>query len=242
MMKGKTLGFLVLADLAVTATWLVLMIAMFATYGTLDSFEQALAFATERHWLFYTVNYGNALLLTIINTMVFAGLYAFLRRDVPGWAEIGFAFVPIYAIIALGSYLSQIVVLPRLIDLLALPEYQAATTVLLRHPIQIWPESSLQQLDQFSYFLGSIPSLIFAVGLIRRGRPRVAVWLLGLSGFSWLFIGVGVVAGWTQLVSVTSMLGGILAIVAWVFLAMGLLRGAPERTALQTGSAVASGQ
>jgi hypothetical protein len=143
------------------------------------------------------------------------------------WAAIGFAFVPVYGLLALFSYLSQIVIVPRLVDLYAIPEYKAAVTVLLRHLIQMWPESSLQYLDQFSYAVGSIPSFIFGIGLWRTSRRksmRLAGGLYTLSGATGPFIGAGVLAQLPQLVTAASMLGGIVSMVALGLLGVTLMR------------------
>ena len=228
-MKSKTVGSIVLIDLVLLVMWLAIMIALNATNGPIETFEQAMDFVTERHWLFYTLSYTNAILFTFLNVTVFAGLYALLRADYPEWAAIGFAFVPIYGLIALFSYLSQIVIVPRLVDLYAIPAYKATATVLLTHMIQIWPESSLQSIDQFSYLILGIPSLIYGVALYLRNRPmRVAGGLLALSGAVTLFIGVGVIAQLTQLVSISSMIGGVLSMASFLPLGVNLLRGEPD--------------
>jgi hypothetical protein len=227
--KNRIVGMLVLLDLATTVVWLVIMVGLFATYGTIETFEQAMDFAVERHWLFYTVSYVNAILLTLSSVSVYAGLYALLRPHYPEWATIGFAFVPVYGLIALLSYLSQIVVVPQLVELAASPQYEATATVLLKHLIQIWPESSLQQVDQFSYVILGIPSFLYGVMLYRLGgrTVRVAGGVLALGGPFTLLMAVGVVARQMQLVELPSMIGGVLSIVAFAFLGVGLLRGEP---------------
>jgi hypothetical protein len=228
-MNRKALGAIVLLDLVLIVLWLVILVALNATRGPLETFEQALAFATERHWLFYTFTYLNAVCFTLLGTIIYAGLYAFLRRGAEMWAAIGFVFAPIYGLIALGSYLSQLVVTPRLVEALAKPEYAATATVLLQHLLHMWPQSSLQQVDQFAYALGSIPGIIFGWLLYRHSRPmRLAGALLALSGATGPFIAVGVFAGLTQLVTVASMLGGILAMPAYLSLGVNLLRSEPN--------------
>jgi hypothetical protein len=234
-MNNKTLGMIVLLDLAVCLIWLAVLIALNVVRGPIETFDQALAFVTERHWLFYTTTYINAILLTCLNLMVYAGLYALLRNDYPLWAAIGFAFVPLYGLLALFSYLSQIVIVPRLVELYAIPEYKATVTVLLRHLIQMWPESSLQYLDQFSYAVGSIPSFIFGIWLWRTPGRKSMQWaggLYALSGATGPFIGGGVLAQLPQLVSAASMLGGIVSMVALGLLGVTLMRqaSASEKT------------
>jgi hypothetical protein len=224
-MKSKVLGSLVLLDLVLISMWLAILIALNVSKGPIETFEQALNFATERHWLFYYVTYINAILFTVLGTAIYAGLYVFLRRGSEMWAAIGFVFAPIYGLLALGSYLSQLIAIPRLIEMLANPAYEATATVLLQHLIQMWPQSALQQIDQFSYAIGGIPGIIFGILLYRYSRPmRVAGGLLMLSGATGPFVGVGVIAGLTQLVTVSSMIGGILAMPAYLLLGVNLLR------------------
>jgi len=233
-MKSRTVGWIVLLDLILVVIWLVVIMALNITRGPIETFEQALEFATEQHWLFYTVTYVNAILLTLSNVAVNAGLYSLLRTNYPVWAAIGLVFVPIYGLIALFSYLSQIVIVPRLLELHTVPEYQATAAVMLRQLVQIWPESSLQYIDQFSYAIGSIPSMIFGVGLFTYSKQlRTGGVLLTLSGATGPIIGIGVLGGFTQLVSAASMLGGVLAIVASACLAVGLLRDPASRAKFQ---------
>jgi hypothetical protein len=225
-MKYKTLGIITMVDLISISTWLVLMVMMTTTYGELDTFEKALDFASQRNWLLYTLNYANAVIFTILNTMVFAGLFAVLRNDFPLWAVIGFVFLPVYAFLALFSYLSQLVIVPRLIEMITIPEYQGAASVGLYHLIQNWTGSTLGYIDQFSYFILGIPSLIFGVALYRGGKNfKLAGLLLAFSGVSCLLIGPGVIFDLPALISAPSMLGGILSMLAFIPLSLGLLRG-----------------
>jgi hypothetical protein len=226
-MRNKTLGVIVLIDLVSLVGWLAGMILMNAAYGGISTYEGALAFARERHPFYYTFNYANAVLFSLLNTMVFAGLYAYLKRNTPLWAAIGLAFIPIYTILALFSYLSQLVIVPQLVNLLESPELQPAATALLYNLLQIYPESTLGYFDQFSYFILGIPSLIFGLALYRGGAPfRVAGVLLALSGAACLLIGPGVMFGLPALIAGPSMVGGVLSIAAFVPLCIGLLRGA----------------
>jgi len=228
-MARRALGFLVIADLVALFVWLGIMIGMAATIGMPQSFQDSLTFVKTRDWLFYDVCYANAVLLTVLGVMVWAGLYRFLRKDLGLWAEVGFVFIPMYGIIALFSYVSQLVIVPGLVA-----DTSGTSAVLLRHLMHIWPESSLQNFDQFAYFLLGITSFIFGIGLARRsGALRVSGWLLVLGGPLTLAIGVGVLFGWTPVVGGSSMAGGVLSIAAEVVLAIGLLRpeiAVPRRT------------
>jgi hypothetical protein len=225
-MKFKSLGIIILVDLVSLVGWLAGMILMSAANGGITTFDGALAFASERHPFYYNFTYANAVLFSLLNTMVFAGLYALLKRDFPLWSAIGLAFMPVYTILALFSYLSQLVIIPPLVDLLTVPEFRPVAIVLLHNLLQINPGSTLGYFDQFSYFILGIPSLIFGLALYRLGKPfRAAGVLLALSGAACLLIGPGVVFDLPALVAGPSMLGGVLSIVAFVPLCVVLLHG-----------------
>lgn len=228
-MKQKTLGIIILVDLVLLLAWLAIMIVMGASGRMPTDFSEAVSFAVEEHWLFYKLNYANASLYAILNGLVFAGLYAMLKKDGPGWAEIGIVLVPVIVFINLFSYLSQLVLVPGLVTLTGEPDSAAAAEVLLRNLLQTSPEGALIYFDQFGYFLMSVPSLVFGILLYRRGRPHN--WggaLLALSGVSCLPVGVGVLAGIGWLVDAPSMIGGVLMMSAFGVIGVNLLRDRPE--------------
>ena len=224
---------MVVVNLVTLLTWGGIMTGIMATTGMPKSFEDSLKFARDSHWLFYTGSYVNMVLLTILGVMVWAGLYRLLRDDLGFWADAGFALVPIYAIIALFSYSSQLVIVPRLLADMSTAQSSGTSGTLLRYLLQIWPQSSLQYFDQFSYFILGITTFIFGVGLARRrGALRASGWLFTVGLPFTTAIGLGVLFGWTQVVSTTSLVAGVLSILAEVLLAIGLLR--PEGARLKS--------
>jgi hypothetical protein len=229
--KQKTLGIIILIDLVLLIGWLAIMIVMGASGQMPVDFWEAVSFAGEEHWLFYKLNYANASLYAILNGVVFAGLYAMLKRDGPGWAEVGILLVPVIVFINLFSYLSQLVVVPGLVELaMGRPGQNPAAELLLRNLLQTSPDSALLYFDQFGYFLLSVPSIIFGVLLYRRGKPhRVGGALLALSGVFCAPVGFGVLAGIEWMISAPSMIGGVLMMVAFGFIGVTLLRDVPEQ-------------
>jgi hypothetical protein len=142
--------------------------------------------------------------------------------------------VPIYGVFALGSYLAQLILVPRLVGLHALPEYQATADLLLRQTLQMAPESALIYFDQFSYVASGIAALIFGVALYQQGRLfRLAGALLALSGATAPLIALGIFAGIPLLVEWASMLGGVLAMVAYIPLGWALRQDEPIAQAHQ---------
>lgn len=59
-MRNKPLGALIWVTLALLVIWLATMIVMNVSLVPITTYEQALAFATERHWLYFQLNYVNA--------------------------------------------------------------------------------------------------------------------------------------------------------------------------------------
>jgi hypothetical protein len=230
-MKSKSLSLLVSANLALLVAWLGILIAQNMLRAPVTDFAAAIAFAREGHWLFYRLTYINAVLFTLTGVAVYAGLYGLLRDRYPIGAAIGFVFVPIYGILALAAYLSQLVLVPRLLDLYSQPEFQTTADLLLRQLLQLAPDSALIYFDQFSYAVVGVSALLFGLMLMREGPPyRLAGLLLGLSGLTGPFVALGIFAAIPPLVEWASMAGGILAMLAYIPLAWGLWHGpATER-------------
>lgn len=219
-----------LVDLVSLLGWMAIMIAITVTGRVPENHQEALAFATEQHWLYYRFSYANAVVYTLLNALVYAGLYAMLKNDGPGWAEMGIILLPVVAFLNLFSYLSQLVLIPRLLELAAMPDMASGASALLHQLIQMSPEGSLGYFDQFGYFMLSVPALVFGGLLYRRGKPfRVGGGLLALSGVATLPIGPGVMFDMPRLVATPSMLGGVMSIAAFGFIMVSLLRAEPDR-------------
>ena len=93
----------------------------------------------------------------------------------------------------------------------------------------------MQQFDQFSYFLLSIPGMIYGIGLYQYGRPfRAAGVFFILSSLLCLPIGFGVLMGRLELVGIPSMIGGVLSIFAFTLLGVNLLHSSKTGAQLKT--------
>ncbi|MFZ6029607.1 MAG: hypothetical protein ACOYYS_17985 [Chloroflexota bacterium] len=233
-MNAKTTGILASAVFLLTLIWLGQMIGVAAEYGSMESFDDALAFAKEQHGLYFSATYINALLLTLCNTLLYGSLYGLLKREHAEWAAAGLVFVPLYAILALVSYLSQLVIVPVLINQWNDPQLQPIAFAHLQHWLQIWPQSTIQLFDQFSYFLLGIPGLIYGLLMWRITSLRIPGSLFVLSSIFCLLIGIGISAGLPVLIGVPSMIGGVLSIVAVGWLAVASLRNSTYLSGLAT--------
>ncbi len=223
-MKNKVTGILAGLDFLFTLIWLGQMVGKQLVYGSLVEFDQALSYAKEAHWFFYSATYINAILLTLFGLMLYASLYALLKETQSAWAIVGLVFVPLYGILALFSYLCQLTITPALITQLEDPQLQPGAMFLLHHLLQSWPKSTLILFDQFSYFLLGFPCLIYGLLMWKTQQLRIPGALFAISGVLCLLIGPGVVARILVLIDVPSMAGGVLSIAATGWLAVSLLR------------------
>jgi len=213
--NGRRIGIIASICLLVTLIWLALLIYQVATRGAVESFEQALAYASELDPLHYLI-YTNATLITLSATMLFGGLYVACRAQDPTWSAMGLAFLPVYTVLNLFVYLSQIAILPRLAAL------RPASDFLLAQLVQAWSGSAVNFLNNLGYAVLGIPSIIFGLLLGRVDRSlRWAGLLLALSGAPSILGVVGIVAGSAAL-GLGSIAGGALFLVALVPLSVTL--------------------
>jgi len=223
-MQTRLLGVLSLILLALTILWLVFLIVGLAAAGPLDTFEQVLAHVNRLDVVFY-LTYANAALITVSAVMLFAALYLHYKPIAPEWSAIGATFVPIYGAMNLIVYLSQVTVVPRLLQLQALPQYQVLSQFLLRQAIQQWPDSTISVVNNLAYAVLGVPSIIFGV-LMLKSAPvlRVGGALLALNGLACIagFIGIAAQSTW---LSQGSLIGGVLFLSALAPMSWGFLQG-----------------
>lgn len=222
-MQTKLLGALSLICLVGTILWLVFLIAGMAGAGPLETFEQVLAYVSQADGIFY-VTYTNAALITVTAIMLFAGLYLYYKPIAPTWATVGAIFVPIYGSMNLVVYLSQVTVVPRLLKLHAMPEYQVLAQFLLHQAIQQWPDSAVSIVNNLAYAILGVPSIIFGVLMLRSAMVlRLGGILLVLNGFACIlgFVGITAQSVW---LSKGSLIGGVLFLFALVFMSWGFLQ------------------
>ncbi len=225
-MQTKLVGILSLACLIFTILWLVFLIVSLTGAGPLITFEQVLAYVTKLEVMFY-LTYINAGLVTVSGVLLFAALYAYYKSVSPEWAIMGVIFVPIYGVMNLVAYLSQITIVPRLLELHTMPQYQLLSEFLLRQAIQQWPDSAIFIVNNLAYAVLGIPSVIFGLLMFKsvQALRRLSGVLLALNGLACVagFIGIVAQSDW---LSQGSVVGGILFLLAlapmsWTFLRAG---------------------
>lgn len=219
-------AILALVCVVVTALWLGFLIAGMARNGPISTFEQALSFVSRQDVLFYA-SYLNAALITLIATALMTGLYLFCRPAAPEWSLIGLVFVPVYCLMNMVVYLSQITLIPLLVQLRQTAEAQAAVDVLLSITVQAYPGSIIGYFNNLAYALLGIPSIIFGVILIRKSPLwQITGWLLALNGIACL-LGIFGITIHNSFLSLGSLAGGVLFLVALFPLSLAFWRETP---------------
>lgn len=227
-MKTKLTGIISLLCLLLTILWLAFFIASMVQAGTIDTYEKILAFV-KADGLLRTISYINVILVTLSVVILFSLLYQIFKSDSPQLAAIGNTFVPIYGTLNLLVYLSQITVLPQLLKMQSIPEYQVAIPLLVRELIQIWPDSAVAMVNNLAYALLGIPSIVYGYLMLKyRGFLRTAGILLGLNGIACIIGFVGIVTQNTW-VRQGSFVGGILFLLALFPLTIAFLKRNPVK-------------
>lgn len=222
-MKSKMLGVISLICLIVTVLWLILYIVGLRSAGPMDTFDQVLAYVAKLDVMFY-LTYVNATLITLGVTLLFAGLYVYCKSTSSVWSMMGLVFVPVYCVFNLFTYLSQITIVPRLLDFEKVAKYQAVPSLLLRQMTQQWSGSTVAVFNNMAYAVLGIPSIIFGLILFKRSKSmRLPGALLALNGVACIIGMIGVVSE-NRLIAMGSVVGGVLFLLALIPLSVTLLR------------------
>lgn len=222
-MNSELLGILSLICLVVSSLWLVFLISDIRMHGAVTTFEQALTYISRRGRLFF-LSYLNAALITVVTTMLFAGLYVYFRTAMPEWAFIAVVFVPAYSVLNLACYLSQITIIPRLLAFRDTAENRAQADLLIGQMTQAWPGSAVAVLNGLAYAILGIPSIIFGLSMLDEGSPMpVAGVLLALSGVASTIGFAGLILH-SMRIGLGLAVGGALYTVALIPLAIAFLR------------------
>jgi len=182
-MKTRWLGWISLVTLISVTLWLILLIWDMATAGPLETFQQVLAHAQKGDWKF-TLSYLNAGIFTTCVIALMGGLYVFCRPTIPEWSVVGLVFVPVYGTLNLFAYLSQITLVPTLIQGASDPVMADIALFLLKHSLQLLPGSTIGFFNGLAYAILGIPSIIFgwALTLGDNRSLRISGWLLMING------------------------------------------------------------
>jgi hypothetical protein len=181
-MSTRTIGIITLFTATLTTLWGVMFLYTTLSAPTIQTLADQVS-AIERQYRFFLLNYANAGFLTVACVIMFAGYYAYCKEVDPLWAVIALVFVPIYAVGNLVVYLSQVFVVPGLLDLFHTPETAAVAEVILGLTLHTWIGSITGFVNGLAYAALGIPSIIFGVLLYQKAHAyRPGGVLLAASG------------------------------------------------------------
>lgn len=212
-MKPKTIGIIAAIAIITDLLWILLMVAMEANAPVFNSLAERINYIESKATL-YNVSYINAAFLTIIGTLFMTSLYIQSKRMNEFWATIAFVFVPIYGLLNLFSYLSQVFIVPQLLILFRSVESREIASTLLAFTLHNWPGSIIESLNGLAYGVLGIPSIIYPVLIMRK--PRILAFggiMLFLSGVLAIIAFSGTLF-FTRYFTSISIIGGILATLA----------------------------
>jgi len=216
-MKTKIFGKVSLFCLIVTIFWLVLMVLDISQNGTIDTQEQAINSVKNRDWLFY-LTYINAVIITILVTILFVGLYIYCKPSEPELSMIGLIFVPVYCMFNLFSYFSQITIVTKLLSYQNVANNDVIFNIFLGQMIQGRQGSAISVINNLAYAILGVSSIIFGVVLLKKRKfAKISGIFLILNAVACIIGIIGIVAG-NKIIGMGSSAGGIFFIVALVFL------------------------
>jgi len=187
-MKLRLLPGLTWLVAATTTIWVILLVVDQAARPPIHTLSERIA-ALEAHWALFTISYLNAALITLFTVMLLAAYLAQLHDLSPLWTAVGAAFVPIYGLANLTVYLSQVFVVPGLLDLYHQPETALLGETLLGLALHDWPGSAAGFVNTLAYAALGAASLITGLllyhwgGRLRAGgKLRAGGSLMAFSG------------------------------------------------------------
>ena len=222
-MPKRLIGVLALVSFVLTLLWLVFMLTGVANYGIQDKFDELLSILSKEGDLFY-LTYINATLITVSVTLLFASLFVYCKAKSLVWAVIALVFVPVYSILNLISYFSQVTLVPYLLNLSNNPNFTNASELLLRLSVQQWPQSFIWFTNNLAYAILGIPSVVFGIILIHdKTLLKIAGVMFSLNGIACIIGVVGILMH-NGVMSMGSAVGGAIYLVSLIPLSIGFLR------------------
>lgn len=216
-MKTKMFGKVSLVCLIVSILWLVLMVLSMTRIGPIDTQEQAINSVTNPDWLFY-LTYVNAVIITILATILFVGLYLYCKSSEPELSMIGLIFIPVYCMFNLFSYFSQIIIVPKVLSYQNVADNDVIFNIFLGQMVQGWQGSAVSVINNFAYAILGVPSIAFGVALLKKRKfAKVSGIFLILNAVACIIGIIGILAG-NKIIGMGSAVGGVLFIIALVFL------------------------
>jgi len=231
-MYERKVGFLAWLVIVTTSVWVGLTIYQQVSLPPSQTLIEKIQ-QIESGYLLFVINYVNAGLITLGCTALFAGFYVICRKVSPLWSAVALVFVPIYGIANLAAYLSQVFVVPGLIEMSHASQTEPMAMVLLSQLIHEWPGSAMQFLNGLAYAVLGIPSILFgSIFWQKKHSPKLGSGLLILSGLLSLLALIGIGLRSPVLMSL-SLASGFIFLVSLISIAAYLLRKKPSENSQQ---------
>jgi hypothetical protein len=225
-MNTRALGVLTVAVIVTTAIWVAIVIPDTASAGSVDTLSEMIESLGDLDFLFY-FNYVNAALITLLDVAMFVGFYLYCRDQDRFWTTVAVAFVPIYGLGNLIAYLSQVFVVPHLLDVYHMAETRRVGEVFLGLTLHTWPGSAVGALNALSYAILGIPSIILGVMMVRKERElRFGGVLLAISGVLSLVAVIGVAVS-SPVLAATTLVSGFVFLIGLIPIGVFFLRQPP---------------
>jgi len=138
---------------------------------------------------------------------------------------VALVFVPIYGTLNLFAYLSQITLIPALIQAASDPATSETALLLLSQTLQMLPDSTVGFFNGLAYTILGIPSIIYGRVLIGSMKRSLTIsgWLLLANGIACILGVFGTVIG-NRFLSMGTVMGGTLFWLALFPLTLAFLR------------------
>lgn len=219
----KTIAGLSWVVLALSIVWVVLMLLSIPSESQMISLQDFIKYLSGAGVLF-NLNYLNAGLLTFAVSILFAALFAFYKERDLLCSAIAFAFIPVYALLNLTVYFSQVAVLPAFVEMQQVSKYAASSELWIAMLSQLWPGSLFGFLNAMAYALLGVSSITFGWLMLKNTMLlRWAGIMLSVNGFLCILGFAGTFMD-SELLSLGLIAGAVFFMIALVLMGMGFWR------------------
>lgn len=216
-MRTRTIGILTWVVAGLTALWVGIMVFRSSITPPAKSLVEQIAII-ETHPILTMVNYTNAALITFATVAMLAGFYVYTQLEEPLWSAVALVFIPIYGLANGLVYLSQVFVVPVLLNLYHNPQTTELAEFFLRLIMHEWSGSVVSFVNSFAYTMLGIASIILGTLMYRKlAILRLGSALLIFSGMLAIVAFVGYGIG-NQLIANLTLVSGGVYLLALVFL------------------------
>ncbi len=174
----------------------------------------------------YVLSYINALIFTILTVSLFGLIYLFTKETNPVLSTLGLLFIPIYGVLNVFAYGSQISIVPQLLSDVNFTEMTECTLDSYVQWIQTKTDSIVGIINAAGYAVLGIPSVCFGIALYRSVPYSLIIgWLMLINTlFCWIGL-VGYITS-NNLLANGVVAGGFVFTIAvfFIFLSFGNLQ------------------